>query len=138
MKIIFDRFRCPSCHKSAEFEIRHEPTEFTLEMRRGHPDPDGYVDFFYGRCISCGYNLNLSMAILEEFGERDLHGLSVGPYPCLALERGYVECDPKDPRKTIIRYAYECSMSQRRKQTEAILREAADRPCTVRSQEGEA
>ena len=121
MKIYFDKFKCPSCNFD-RFEVRHEPTEFTLKMRRGHPDPKGYTDFFYGRCISCGYNLNLSIAILEEFGERQIDGRWSGPYPCLALERGYLEPDPKDPRKTVIHYAYECARSQRRKQTEAILK----------------
>lgn len=134
MKIIFDKFRCPCCRRSAEFEIRHEPTEFSIELRRGSPHPEGYMDFFYGHC-ACGYNLNLSIAILEEFGEHHNDGRWSGPYPCLALERGYVEPHPTKPNQTVIHYAYECARSQRRKQTEAILREAVSKPCTVRSQE---
>jgi hypothetical protein len=132
MKIVFDKYRCPACGTSAEFEIRHEPTEWSV--RRGYANSDSYADFFYGHC-ACGYDLNLSMAILQELGEHHPDGRWSGPYPCLALERGYVEPDPRDPSKTIIHYAYECSRSQRRKQIEAILKEAANKPCTVRSWE---
>ena len=133
MKLYFDKFKCPSCNFD-RFKVCHEPTEWSVN--RGYADPNGYADFFYGRCLSCGYNLNLSMAILEEFGEDHSDGRRSGPYPCLALERGYVEPDPKDANKTVIRYAYECSQSQRRKKTEEILKEAANKSCTVRNQEG--
>jgi hypothetical protein len=116
MKIVFDRYRCPSCKTRCEFEVRHEPTDFAKS--RGYASKAGYIDFFYGHC-SCGYNLNLSMAILQEFGKEDPYtGKLSGPYPCLALERGYVEQeqDPKDSSKTktVIHYAYECERSRRR------------------------
>jgi len=110
MKIIFDKYTCPICHQSKTFEARHDPTEFS--MRRGFTNPNGYSDFFYGRC-ECGYNLNLSMAIVQEYGTQDECGRWSGPYPCLALERAFIEPHPTKPGETVIHYAYECSRNRR-------------------------
>jgi hypothetical protein len=117
MKIIFDKYKCPG-HKDGavcrgnSFEVMHKPME--LSVRRGWVNPDGYEDFFYGKCLSCGYNLNLSQAIIQEYGAKDYDGRWVGPYPCLALQKGYLEPDPRDSSKTVIHYAYECQRGRRK------------------------
>jgi len=113
MKIIFDKYTCPSCGGKT-FEAQHEPTEFSL--RRGFTNPNGYADFFYGRC-ECGYDLNLSQAIVQEYGTREADGRYAGPYPCLALERAFVEPNAisDDPAAAIIHYAYECSHNRRQR-----------------------
>jgi hypothetical protein len=106
MVLVFEIFDCPTC-KGKTFEIRHDPIKFATDLG-WHKEP-GYVQHFYGKCVSCGYNANLAMAFVHEF-QRYAPGSrppkSLGYYPCLAVERGYLEYDSEGKPRTI--YKYEC------------------------------